>query len=152
MNTLEAMKIANKLMSEHGLDDWTFAFDRSVRRFGCTHYSIRQISLSRALTELNDVARVTNTILHEIAHALCGRGVGHGYQWRIMARNIGCDAQRAYNGNVVATPTKKFVGECPGCGKETRAHKRTKIACRECCIKHNHGRFSAEYLFEWRVA
>lgn len=32
----------------------------------------RQITLSRAITELNDRACVVDTILHEIAHALVG--------------------------------------------------------------------------------
>jgi hypothetical protein len=52
--------------------------DSAVRRFGTCRYSRKLITLSRQLIELNDQARVLDTILHEIAHALAGPKTGHG--------------------------------------------------------------------------
>ena len=77
MNLFEASILARSLMSEHGLADWGFAFDHARRRFGACNYTRRRITLSRPLTLLNGIDEVRDTILHEIAHALCP-GDKHG--------------------------------------------------------------------------
>ena len=74
MNLNDAKTLANELMNQHGLYDWTFMFDDAKLRFGQCRHRSKEISLSRELTELNDVVHVKDTILHEIAHALLPRG------------------------------------------------------------------------------
>ena len=71
---------AEAALREHGLTQkgWTFRWDRAVRRFGICNYSKKRITVSRTLAALNDFAKSEDTVLHEIAHALVGRGVGHG--------------------------------------------------------------------------
>lgn len=136
-------------MNEHGLHHWAFQFDHSVRRFGVCRFGTQTISLSKRLVELNDEARVRNTILHEIAHALVGPGHGHDYVWKIRARQIGCDGRTCVDSKTVALPEAPWVGTCPGCGKTTTRHRLTQkarqLACSRCC----RGRWNAAYVFVW---
>ena len=148
MNTITAETLALQLMDKHGLiaKGWSFSFDRAKRRFGVCKYASKHISLSRELTELNDEAQVTDTILHEIAHALAGSQAGHYAKWRYTAMSIGAKPSRCY-GEEVIKPEHKWVGTCPNCGRETKRMKRMQIACGVCCKKFNGGRYSDRYLF-----
>ena len=65
----DAEALAHQLISDHGLSDWHFEFDRAVRRFGFCMHRARTITLSKRFTLLNPEPEVRNTILHEIAHA-----------------------------------------------------------------------------------
>lgn len=146
-------------MKEHGLRNtedwskyWTFDFDNSKRRLGCCHWSDKKITLSRKLVELNNEDRVRNTILHEIAHALAPRNEGHGLMWKRIAKQIGCNANRTASdseGITLVRTEKSFRGTCPNCKKEVQRHRRTAIACGDCCNKFNYGKFSDQYLFSW---
>ena len=146
MDTRDAQKLALALMREHGVTDWSFQFDRAVRRFGCANYRTKTISLSRALTELNPESEVRSTILHEIAHVLAGPKAGHGPEWRRIARSIGDDGGRTHS---AVMPEPPFQGTCPGCGKQVRKVRRNRSACSECCNAHNGGRWDARFMFEW---
>ena len=83
----------------HGLAErgWVGRFDRARCRFGCCWMMRKEISLSYALTECNDEAQVTDTIRHEIAHALAferyGHGVGHDRRWKAIAAKLGARPQ-----------------------------------------------------------
>ena len=70
MNLKDAEELALSLMRKHGLSHWEFGFDRAKRRFGACNFSKKRISLSKYLTEVNEIEQVRDTILHEIAHAL----------------------------------------------------------------------------------
>ena len=94
MNLYEAAHLARTLMAEHGLGDWSFAFDHARRRFGACNYTRRRISLSRPLVLLNEIDAVRDTILHEISHALCP-GDKHGPRWRATCRRIGATPKRS---------------------------------------------------------
>src|SRR3954468_886353 len=97
MNLFEAAHLARDLMREDGLLDaeWAFGFDHARRRFGKCDYDGRRITLSRPLTLLNGIHEVRDTVLHEIAHALCP-GDGHGQHWRATCRRIGAAPKRCY--------------------------------------------------------
>jgi predicted SprT family Zn-dependent metalloprotease len=114
MHITKAKHLAQKTMTAHGLTGWAFEFDDSVRRFGACHWTTKKITLSRALVRLNDEARVLNTILHEIAHALTP-GVWHGPAWVEMAKAIGCDGRRCYESDKVVGVARPFTGTCPKC-------------------------------------
>lgn len=146
MNTSDAAYLARSLMREHGLQGWTFQYDRALRRFGLCSYNRKVISLSEHLTRLNSEAYVKETILHEIAHALCGPGKGHGAEWRTMARRIGCSGARCHTAE---TPTMPHKGICPVCNTTILRHRRRRIACTRCCVEYNGGKFDAQFLFEW---
>lgn len=154
MNLTKAAAIANQLINEHGLSaqGWRFDYDTAVRRFGCTHYQTKRITLSAKLTAVNDEVHVRNTILHEIAHALCGHKAGHGPQWVAMAKTIGCDGSRLYDSTIVTTVARKWRGTCPNCRRNVVRHRRQKISCGLCCRRYNNGKFDPQYLFTWTPA
>ena len=133
---------------------YKFKWDSAKRRFGCCNYGKLHISLSKPLCEINldkIHGKITDTILHEIAHALCvdiyGRvdGRGHGANWVSIAKQIGCDGKRCYDGNSVEKPQAKYTLTCPTCGREARRHKAPKngIACGVCC----NGVYNAQHKF-----
>jgi hypothetical protein len=101
MSPQDAETLARQLMAKHRLTRWEFRFDRAVQRFGCCNHLDRRITLSLALTLVNDRARVRDTILHEIAHALVGTGYGHGPFWRKKARQIGAKPEPCYDDTAV---------------------------------------------------
>ena len=156
MNKYATAALARRLMIEHGLGHWTFQFDNAKRRFGQCRFGTQTISLSAPLCAINDEARVRNTILHEIAHALVGPGHGHDIVWRLRAREIGCDGRRCADGSDVAAPAHSWTGRCPSCsdtiGRHRLTEKAQRVACSACCRKYNGGRYDARFKFEWRKA
>lgn len=152
MKLADAKEFAHTIMDTRGLRElgWTFEFDKARRRFGCTHFHTKTISVSKVLTELNDEKAVHDTILHEIAHAIAGYDAGHGYQWKSVARVLGCSAERTYSSKQVVTPPKRWKGICPNCSREVLKHRRGEIACGVCCKVHNDNNFTREYLFIWK--
>ena len=154
MDMNAATDLCIELMERHGLTSqgWSFHFDTASRRFGACHYGRRKITMSASLTALNSEARVRNTILHEIAHALVARSNGHNEVWRRKAIEIGCDGERCYSSAEVVTPAARYVGECPGCGITIRRNILPKRdgACRACCRKV--GGFDPRFIIRYRRA
>jgi predicted SprT family Zn-dependent metalloprotease len=146
MDLREAEDMALVLMYDNGLRGWCFRFNNAVRTFGLCDYTHRTISLSSKLVAINEYARVKNTILHEIAHALAGKACGHGYSWARMARNIGCDAKRCYSSENTVLPKMPWKATCGHCGRTYQYARRPKdVACGECCKKYNFGKFTTEF-------
>jgi predicted SprT family Zn-dependent metalloprotease len=143
MNTDNAKAMACELIKEHGLHltGWHFQFDNSKRRFGVCKYRPKIIGLSMPLTLLNDEARVKNTILHEIAHALVGHAAGHGWQWQRKAMEIGCDGQRCYEADKVSRPKGNYEAVCGLCGHVHIKYKAPKagrsVSCGKCSRSFN---------------
>ena len=114
MDIATAATLAESLMAHHGLTEtgWTFKMDRALSRLGFCQYGPKVISMGAVYVESADEVAVRDIILHEIAHALVGAYVltptgrvvrdrqgrvtkiGHGWQWKIKAREIGCSGQR----------------------------------------------------------
>ena len=118
MDILRAKLLAIELMDKYGLlnDGWYFKFDKAKRRFGCCNYTDKEITLSEPLCELNSEQYVLDTILHEIAHALCP-GQHHNHVWRRKAIEIGCTGKRCYSNNVIQ-PKFKYTAVCCNCKTE----------------------------------
>src|SRR3990167_4704474 len=108
MELPKAKQLAQELMRKHGLQDWTFHFDKAIRRFGMTKIKVKTISLSARLTELNNEEKVKDTILHEIAHALTPKA-GHNWKWKMTAKSIGGNAQRTYSAETVVVTKPKYI-------------------------------------------
>ena len=128
MKLHEAETLGNTLMKLHGLNDWTFKFDNSVRRFGACMYRGKIISLSRKMVEINNVSKVKNTILHEIAHAIAGYRAGHGNEWKEVCIRIGAKPERCYSSKDTNVVKLKYYAVCGACGKE---HEKARIKYKE---------------------
>jgi predicted SprT family Zn-dependent metalloprotease len=149
MNLNEARVLATALIEKHGLTDWQFKFDTALSRFGCCKFRSKTITLSAKLTELNVEAKVTDTILHEIAHALVGVGHGHDSVWKRKALEIGCNGERCYNPQEVSTPDGKYSAVCPKC---KHVHKKfRKKTRRSSCGFCSGGRFNPEYELKYTM-
>ena len=86
---LEVARQARKLMDGHGLTDWIFRFSAARRTIGLCKEKEKVIQLGRHHAANDPPEQVTDTILHEIAHALAGTAAGHGPAWRKAALSIG---------------------------------------------------------------
>lgn len=143
MDLVEARRLAVSLMAEHGLDGWSFAFDRAVRRAGSCRYDTRRITLSRALTELHSYDEVRDTILHEIAHALTP-GEAHSAKWRAVALAIGGTGERCVPVEAARVPGA-WIGTCPA-GHTVERHRAPKrrASCSRCSRT-----FDPAYALTW---
>ncbi|MDO4260249.1 MAG: SprT-like domain-containing protein [Actinomycetaceae bacterium] len=145
MNRQAARDLATALILQHGLNGWTFVFDRARRRAGsCTH-STRTISLSGPLTDIRDEKWVRAVILHEIAHALVGPQHGHGPVWKRTAVAIGADPRSRID-SAEAPPAAPWVGTCPRCSAQRRLYSapRRVSSCGSCSST-----FSSDLILEW---
>ncbi len=112
MNPATALTRLQRSVEQHGLTDWTVSLDSAVKRFGVCNISKKHISISRKLCELNSAEEVTDTILHEIAHALAferhGENCGHDSRWKAICREIGARPVACYDNSVVQ-PDARWV-------------------------------------------
>lgn len=93
MNRKDAADLLRRKMNEHGLTDWSVRLNQNAesRFLGLCSYKDKCIILSAHHIDIHPDPDVTNTILHEIAHALVGPGHAHDDIWQAKAREIGCD-------------------------------------------------------------
>ena len=149
MEKNELETIAKELLVKHNLSDWKFEWDKRKTRFGVCVYAKRTISISWSLAKINTVERFTNTMLHEIAHALVGSGCGHNFTWRQTAERIGAQPKRCIDRNDVTPIPYNYVYVCNKCNSEIGTYKRLRkvSACKKCCDAYNNGRYTTDYLF-----
>jgi len=157
MKLSKAKTLANKLLDKWNLSPrWAFEFDRAKRRFGCCKISKRKITISRHLTKRNKEAKVKDTILHEIAHALDfeDRGTSdHSEHWKRWARKVGANDSRCYDSSKVNSVDHKYYDYCPNCGSKNGRHKRrSKNKLLASCGKCSPGRgFDDDYMMIFNI-
>ena len=136
---------ADALIRLHLDESWSFAFDNAKRRAGLCDYTRKRITVSRYLAARYDDDEIHQVLLHEIAHALAGSGVGHGPKWKTIARDLGYVGRRTHDG-AIADELAPWVGQCPAGHEFHRYRKPTRpLACGQC------GRgFDARNVIEWR--
>lgn len=146
MDLIEARELADDLMARHGVSDWRLVFDDAKTRAGICRLEVKEIGLSRPLIRLYSPEQVTETVLHEIAHALAGPGHGHDRVWRAIAVRIGCSGTRCVPEDVPRVQGA-WEGVCPA-GHRTTVHRRP-IRVRSCsrCSPS----FSRSALFSWTL-
>jgi len=130
MNLYDAKCGIRRTMDQHGLEDWSFSFDNAKRRFGRCDGTMKKITMSRYLVELNDWDEVRQTALHEIAHALVGPSHGHDRVWLEKARELGHTGERCCSPAHI--PESRYVGTCPSCGKEFRRERVSRMGRYSC--------------------
>ena len=86
---IKVAREARELMDRHGLSEWAFRFNAARRTLGLCKEKEKVIQLGRHHALHDDPSQVTDTILHEIAHALAGAKAGHGPAWREVAKRLG---------------------------------------------------------------
>ncbi len=140
----QVSQLAQELFQRHGLVNYSFGFDRAIRRAGLCNYSQKRITISRHLVEAGDLQVVEQVLLHEIAHALCGQAAGHGKIWRAKATELGYLHQRI-DGTPLAKQVAKYRGVCPGGHEHYRSRKPARmLSCKLCAPS-----FSRRYLITW---
>lgn len=144
MDLRAALALADSLLAEHGLHDWTATLDRAKTRAGACRFASRQVSLSGPLTRLHSEREVRDTILHEIAHALVGPRHGHDEVWRRAARAIGCSGARCVPADAPRVEPD-WLGVCPA-GHTIGRHRRPErvMACGACSSG-----FDLAHVFTW---
>ena len=127
MDILQARILANHLMEHHELKSkgWRFAFDDSLKHFGCCNYTKKVIFLSKPMVLTITEEKTKDTILHEIAHAIVGHEHHHDEVWKKFAISIGCNGERCGNlekESISETRLEKFnklkykyTYTCPSC-------------------------------------
>ena len=140
--------LAERLITEH-LGHlpaaWQFRFDHARRRAGACHHDRALITLSRHITELATLDDAEQTVLHEIAHALCGKRENHSARWLETARSIGYIGSTRHTG---PTPDHlaRWIGTCPT-GHTFLRHRRPRnmvASCTQC-----HPRFNTAFVITW---
>lgn len=86
---IEVAREARELMGRHGLSEWAFRYSPARQRLGLCKEKEKLIQLGRRHALNDDPSQVTDTILHEIAHALAGAKAGRGPAWREIAKRLG---------------------------------------------------------------
>ena len=142
-------KLAQQLLTEHGLSDWRFHWDKAKRRLGCCKYGPKIITLSLPNAQLNEKAVSIETLKHEIAHALTPDDGGHGVAWKRMARQLGCSAERCANQSVNVVKGE-YRARCQACGQEFHLHRQTKKNCLCQCTRGEPQSVRAKYRLTFR--
>lgn len=76
-----------------------------------------------------DQNAIRDTILHEIAHILCGPYNSHNAYWKKVAKRIGCNGEKY---GQMDQPPPNYIMYCPkGCFKQPY-YRRPKIDGRKC--------------------
>lgn len=153
MDLQDAEDLAHNLLDEHNLSyTWTFGFDNAVERSGLCSYRRNHISLSRHYVRAVDEREVRDTILHEIAHALCGKEHNHDDVWRLKHISIGGSGRRTSPDYADAPP--RWEGTCPNCGNRYTRHRLAKgvktRACTPCCDTLAGGKWDKKFQLQWK--
>lgn len=140
----EVIVLAQRLFQKHGLVNYSFGFDRAVRRAGLCNYTQRRITLSKHFVASSDLDAIEQVLLHEIAHALVGQSVGHGKAWKLKASELGYRHEKL-TGEEISRANAKWIGLCPNNHRHYRMRKPTRpLSCKYCAP-----RFSRAYLISW---
>ena len=142
----QVIDLAHRLFAMHGLVNYSFGFDRAVRRAGQCDFRARRITISKHLVNNSSLDQIEQVILHEIAHALVGKDAGHSKVWRAKAKDIGYRFEKV-DWQAMASDVTGYLGLCP------RGHEHFRIrkpsgprSCRKCA-----GRYDPRYLISWRL-
>ena len=138
--------MAETKMAEHlDMNEWSFAFDSAKRRAGLCNYTDKTISISRYMVDIHNMEETLQVVLHEVAHAIAGKGAGHTKKWLKVANSIGYKNEE-FTGNEIAVETAPWVGACPNGHRHYRYRKPAKMLSCAICAPG----FDARNLIRWR--
>lgn len=123
----ERKSYARDLMIQHGLKRWSFATEASPSRLGCCSYRNKTIYVNIHHLEKASDKSYSDTILHEIAHALVGPGHGHDATWRALCIKIGGSGARcgkcSNEESAALNGAAKWKASCSKCNKDFYKHR-----------------------------
>lgn len=152
MDLSKARSLAVELMIKHGATarGFTFEFNNRKRAAGICSYRKRTVELSKPITILANEADVIDTILHEIAHALCPRH-GHDSVWKAKFIEIGGNGKRCYSMEsslgVAYKTIAKYKGTCP----KGHIFARNRRPTRETSCNHCSSKFDRNHIITWTL-
>jgi predicted SprT family Zn-dependent metalloprotease len=121
---------ARVLLATHHLPQWSFQFDNATKRAGSCQYATQVISLSYEFAKRAPEGEITDTLLHEIAHALVGKAHQHDEVWRVKALAIGGSGRRCHD--VQFTPPRYIVTCERRCWVATAERRKRGVICKQC--------------------
>lgn len=157
MTQQEVRALAHDLMSNNKSgrnlleEGWTFEFSKKKTSLGtCWEYK-KLIEISIYSIE-NSKEALTDTILHEMAHAFAGNKEGHNNVWKRWCVLLGANPERGSKGKCSEITFKKiaevakYIGTCPN-GHTQAKHKMPSkdYSCGKCSNV-----FDRRYLYTWR--
>jgi predicted SprT family Zn-dependent metalloprotease len=133
----ELEKIAIQRMQEFNLleEGWFFEWSKKKRSLGDCNHGKKRIRLSEYFAGLVSTEDLIDTINHEIAHAIVGRGHGHDHVWREACIKTGANPERIANKQIIGERKFKWTGKCPSCGGEHNRYRLTRSAKTASCGK-----------------
>lgn len=134
MNYTEDILIARTKaeMQRLKLEGWSVKIGSKRSEYGSACFVNKVIEISLPCANLSNDEGLRETILHEIAHALCDKNVHHGKKWKDTYRKIGGNPE--YVDKQVNTDNF-YIWEvrCPEfCMEYNGALKRKRAECRKC--------------------
>lgn len=101
-------------LDEHGLQEWSFGWDRAKRRLGVCRLREKVITLSFHFVHANQDKphEIHDTILHEIAHALAWTRHGertHGLHWKRICLEIGAVPRASAKQDAIRVTDYKYA-------------------------------------------
>jgi RimJ/RimL family protein N-acetyltransferase/predicted SprT family Zn-dependent metalloprotease len=138
--------LAERKMAEHiDLEEWQFGFDSAKRRAGLCNYTSKTITISRYLADIHTIDETMQVVLHEVAHAMCGKKAGHTKTWLNTAKSIGYRAEK-FTGKEIAEETATWIGTCRGGHTHYRYRQPSRPLSCALCGKG----FSRANLIHWQ--
>lgn len=150
MELNQAKKLTLIFMEIYGLKKWHFEWINSKNAFGRCDTLRQIIKLSKDFVKINKEIEIRDTILHEIAHALCPKHEHHGKEWKAKAEELGCNPSRHFNTKNITVPLKRYTAYCENCGKESQKDRIGNIACGKCCKKFNKGEYDVKFKIKYK--
>lgn len=129
---------ANVLLTRYGLaqQGWTFRLSNTKRAVGYCHFTSREIEFSKWFLS-SPPEDITDTLLHEIAHALVGKGHGHDDVWKAKAIEIGANPSHKTETAKTKAPFN-FMLKCPTCDRKWYRYRlKRSIIGRAMCPRCN---------------
>lgn len=115
MHQNEVLALWFQLQEKYDLQDWHLKFNTNKRFRGWCKPRYKRIELSIYMLNSDTPKGITNTLLHEIAHAIVGCHHQHNEVWRQKAIEIGCDGNRCGDAFEVEP---NYIAFCPNCNKK----------------------------------
>jgi hypothetical protein len=157
-NFEHSVALTTELLKEHGLYEqgWRVIPTRAKHTMGVCKHRRKQIGLSTQVIPFVTDDSAWNTITHEVAHAIVGKGHGHDYIWRNKHRELGGDAKRTYDHTAYHDhkepehlkrneKTAPYYGECPSGHKHYKHRQPTRETSCGVCSRS----FDKRYLIKW---